>query len=63
MENHNDKSTMYLYETQGDVMLVSYLVLKKKIRKKEYSSFANCALRCKCYNGSMEKTRCAFVLW
>ena len=24
MENGDDKSTMYLYEIQGDVMLVSY---------------------------------------
>ena len=24
MENRDDKSTMYIYEIQGDVMLVSY---------------------------------------
>ena len=34
MENRDEKGTMYLYETQGDVMLVSYLY-KKTTRKKE----------------------------
>ena len=33
MENRDDKSTMYLYETKGDVMLVSYLDKKNSGKK------------------------------